>query len=259
MKKATSLILGLSLATTAMQVSANDFQAEGQFTYAQEDTDGFKTRNLDFDGTYYLKRVSTRSGPHEEAGFLAKASFIEAGYSSIGGDAASDSVINVGGRFVTDANFFAGLSYFKQDKADVDALRAEVGTYTSDSTAALLHYTRTDTTFEVDTIGLGYKAVMDQGGATSIGLEAAWDYFRVKDSKNFNTIAADLNYYMTREMHVGVTLSHTPTDGHKETSYGIEVQTFLDRQFAIGASFERNDPKGGIESDTLSAWIKGRL
>lgn len=263
MKRVLSSITSLALLGTVSTALANDFQVEVAASYAMLDDGYFDVKTFAVGGTYYLNRVSTRSGPLEEVGYLSKSSFIEAGFASVGGDG-DDEIYTFGGRLVTDANFFVGGNYTSGDFMDL--LGVEAGTYLSDNSSVHLVYARGEdesgiADLETDTIGGFYKNIMEQGDGTAIGIEASLIHTRpdFDNAKNVNTLGLDADFFLTRATHIGANFSYTPTSGFESKSYGLEFQSFVDPMIALGASFERVDPDEGEETDTISLWIKGRF
>lgn len=261
------LITTAVLFSSAISVSAEEYQVISDITWSNVDVAGSSYDVLGLEGTYYFDKKESL-GPYNEFEYINKVSNINANYVNVEtGDYYS---VGLAGELFVD-NFLVGAGY-SDDKFDNDATLFTLGYLFSDDFLVRVDAVDTDGADTVYNISAAYNHQIND--TDYIGFTLATDddtdyvtlsskYFThlggdryltanvsFTDFDGDNTWSVGSSYYFTKATSVFATLA-------EDDFYEIGAQHFFNTNVALYASYASQDDI--IESDTYTIGLRAQF
>ena len=286
------LRIALALASVASSALAQgeakfekfQFELEGGWSQFKADTSPeFESTDLAVVGTYHLKPVALASNPWNEAAFLERSTFFQAGLDFAEVEQAgfsSDGVVyGLGGRYADKESPLAAEVTFLTGSltgdADIDLsdLSGRVGYWCMSNAILGLSLGRATTEIEtlpdVEVVSFGAfgKIVHDLGEGRAVNFAAELDFVSVDDTTStednveFGLLA---DYYFTQKVSLGAQakISSGDNGASEGTTLGVRGSMWFTPQLSANASYSHfavDDDALGSDDDTISLFFLARF
>lgn len=261
------LITTAVLFSSAISVSAEEYQVISDITWSNVDTAGSSYDVLGLDGTYYFDKKESL-GPYNEFEYINKVSNVGAAYTNW--ETGEYYTAEVSGELFVE-NFLIGAGY-AEDKFDNDATLFSLGYLFSDDLLVRVDAMDTDGADTVYNISAAYNHQINE--TDYLGFTLATDdntdyvtlsskYFtHLGDDKYFtanvsftdtdfgSTWALGSSYYFSKATSVSATLGD-------DDLYEVGAQHFFNENVALYASFASQDEL--VETETYTIGLRAQF